>query len=92
MQQYRHRHVVGQVGDNRRRRLGRRVDSQRVSVDYGQSIGARRQSRGNRARQLRSQTIIDLNRDHSTGCLQQAEGQRAEARADLQHNVVPGNA
>ena len=88
VQQHRHRDVVGQVGDHGGRRLRQRVDPERVGVDHRE-----RRSHAPGVAQppyaaAECQQLIDLHRDHPVGTCEQAEGQRAEAGTDLEHDVV----
>ena len=89
MQQHRDRDVVGQVGHHRGRRGRQVLDPQRVGGDHGQRGGSLRHPGGRTvawsapASSGSISTAITRRRR-----LEQAEGQRAEAGADLQHDVV----
>ena len=92
VEQHRHRDVVGQVGDQRgRRRPGDGLDrawrrparprSGRPGPGRGSAIVS-----GSSA----GQRLVDLDGHDPTGDLEQRQGQRPEARADLDHHVVRG--
>ena len=89
MQQDRHGDVVGQVGDQcRRRRAGELVDLQRVGEYDAHPVGVLRGVLGDRARQRPGQHGVDLDRGDRRRGLEQGQGQRAQPGADLDHDVV----
>ena len=88
VQQHRHRHVVGQVGDQRgRRRAGDRGDPHGVRLDHLEPVGVRRGPVGDRGGQGAGQRRVDLDRDHPRGHVEQAQGERAETGTDLEDDV-----
>ena len=89
VQQHRHGDVVGQVGDQGGRgRAGHGVDAHRVGED---DLAVRRLVRGVRRDRVREQSgedRVDLDRHDAPGDREQGQGQRAQARPDLDHDVV----
>jgi len=98
MQDHRHGHVVRQVGDQRGRirrsdpvRVGEREaiggDAQGVGCDHIQRLVASRRVGAHGGRQQRRQSRVDLHRRDGGHGIDQSEGERAQARTDLQHMV-----
>ncbi len=86
MQQHRHRHVVRQVRDQHlglARQLG---DAQGVGVDHGEAIGGHVVGGGGDGKAL-GEAVIDLDGDHRGPRLEDCEGERTEARSDLDDAV-----
>ena len=90
MQQHRHSNVVRKVGNDDCGRLGHGVDPKRICIDHRQRSNPLRQPLGDRRRQLRRKQVIDLDRDHPAGGLEQAEGQRPQSWPNLEDDVVLG--
>lgn len=89
VQQHRHGDVVREVGDQRGGRgAGQLGDVHRVTVHQREAVGAVGHPGRDGVRQRGGQHLVDLDGGDPVGGLQQAQGQRAEARADLDHDIV----
>ena len=91
MQQRGNGDVVRQVGDQSSRLVGKLTTGQvqDVAVEHRQpvdlAVGVLRDS----DRQLAGQHGIDLHRGHARSAIEQSQGQRSQAWADLQNVVMP---
>jgi len=89
VEEHRDGDVVGQVGNQGgRRRPGHRLDPQRVRQHDLEVVcllgGVRRDRLGQQLREL----VVELDRHHPAGHLEQGQRQRPETRTDLQDDVV----
>ena len=88
VQKHRNSHVIWQVRNQSVRSARQLGDLQSVHkhhVDIVRLLGAELL---NRVRKLLSQRRVNLNRNHVLRSIQDAEGQRTQARADLQHRLL----
>ena len=91
--QHRDRDVVGQVGDQRgRRRTGDLLDAHRVGQHDLEAVGVVRCVRRDGGGQPVGEERVDLDRHHAPRDVEEGQGQRAEAGADLDDDVVAGDA
>ena len=89
MQQDRDGDVVGQVGDQGgRRRPGELGDLEGVAEHDLAALGDGGRVLGEGPRQARGQQLVELDGHDPVDDLEQGQGQRPQAGADLDHDVV----
>ena len=93
MQHHGHRHVVGQVGRQHGRLAHFRfTHSQRVRGHHVHPVRELRRPGRDGPREFARQHRVNLHRDqprfHVSGCLEQSERQRPQARSDLEDHVA----
>ena len=88
VQKHRNRHVIGQVRHQSIRSARQLGDLQCIHkhhVNIARLLGAELL---NRVRKLLRQRRVNLNRNHILRSIQDAEGQRTQTRANLQHRLL----
>jgi hypothetical protein len=89
VQQHGHRDVVGQVRDQRGRcRTRHRGDPHRVAEDDLEAVHLAGSVRRDRGGQPGRQQLVQLDRHDAVGDAQQGQRERAQARADLDDDVI----